>query len=162
MNVRTDFDGVMAAAGGPLYVVTAAGADGPAGCLVGFATQTSIEPSRFLVCLSRVNRTWRAAAGAAHLGVHLVPATARPLAERFGGETGDEGGKFAGVAWRPGPHGVPLLDDCPARFVGRVVTRIDLGDHEGFLLAPEAADAEEAPPPLDLADVADVEPGHPA
>jgi len=128
---------------------------------VGFATQASIEPPRFLACLSRANHTWRVAGGATHLGVHLLPASARPLAERFAGETGDETDKFAGVRWAPGPHGVPLLDDCPARFVGRIVARVDLGDHEGFLLAPEEAAAATVPP-LELADVADVTPGHPA
>ena len=36
----------------PMFVVTTAAGGAPAGCLVGFATQCSIDPPRFLVCLS--------------------------------------------------------------------------------------------------------------
>jgi hypothetical protein len=47
----------------PMFVVTVAdaGTGERAGCLVGFATQCSINPFRFLVCLSRANRTHRVA-----------------------------------------------------------------------------------------------------
>lgn len=149
----------------PMLVVTATAADDGerAGCLVGFATQTSIDPPRFLACVSRVNRTHAVAARATHLGVHVVPREARGLAELFGGETGDEVDKLAETAWRAGPHGVPLLDAAPTRFVGEIVDRLDLGDHEGFLLAPVWA---EAPEPrggeLGLAEAKAIEPGHPA
>ena len=45
----------------PMYVVTAASGDERDGCLVGFATQCSIHPPRFLVCLSVKSRTFRIA-----------------------------------------------------------------------------------------------------
>lgn len=49
----------------PMYVLTVDGGAslGKAGCLVGFATQCSISPPKFLVCLSKRNHTHRAAAG---------------------------------------------------------------------------------------------------
>jgi len=124
----------------PMFIVTARAGDEPLGCLVGFATQTSIDPPRFAVCLSHANRTYRLGRDAEHLGVHCVPADAAGLAALFGGETGDEVDKFARAAWREGPEGVPLLDDCPNRFVGRVVWRADAGDHDAFLLEPIAAE----------------------
>jgi flavin reductase (DIM6/NTAB) family NADH-FMN oxidoreductase RutF len=74
------------------------------------------------------------------LGVHCVPAHATGLAELFGGETGDDVDKFARAAWHEGPHGVPILDDCPNWFVGRVIWRCDGGDHDAFLLEPVAAE----------------------
>jgi flavin reductase (DIM6/NTAB) family NADH-FMN oxidoreductase RutF len=74
----------------PMFIVTARAGDEPLGCLVGFATQTSIDPPRFAVCLSHNNRTYRHARDAEHLGVHCVPEHATELAELFGGETGDE------------------------------------------------------------------------
>ena len=40
-----------------------------------------------------------------------------------------------------GPGGVPLLDECPNRFVGRVLWRVDAGDHDVFLLEPVTAEA---------------------
>ncbi len=56
---------------------------------MGFATQCSIDPPRFLVCLSKANHTYRVAHEADTLGVHFVPTDAESLAELFGGETGD-------------------------------------------------------------------------
>ena len=127
----------------PMFVVTARAGDEPLGCLVGFATQTSIDPQRFLVCLSHANRTYRVGRDAEHLGVHCVPADAPDLAELFGGLTGDEVDKFARVAWHAGPGGVPILDRCRNLFVGRVVARVPAGDHEAYLLEPIAAAAGE-------------------
>src|SRR6266550_1522175 len=94
----------------PMYVVTAA-ADGERdGCLVGFATQCSIHPPRFLVCLSVKNRTFRIAKTAPVLAVHLVGHDQHDLAELFGGETADEVDKLAQWPWREGAGGVPLLE----------------------------------------------------
>jgi flavin reductase (DIM6/NTAB) family NADH-FMN oxidoreductase RutF len=42
----------------PLFVVTVASPEERSGCLVGFATQCSIEPPRYLVCISKENHTW--------------------------------------------------------------------------------------------------------
>src|SRR3954453_4203393 len=136
------YDALVAALDEPVYIVTVAHGGTRAGCLIGFGGQVSIDPSRFLACLSDKNRTYRVAAdGAEHLGVHLIPAGQRALAELFGGETGDDVDKFEHCAWREGPRGVPLLDDCPTWFIGRVLDRRPLGDHVGFLLEPIAAAA---------------------
>jgi flavin reductase (DIM6/NTAB) family NADH-FMN oxidoreductase RutF len=125
----------------PMYIVTAAAGGERDGCLVGFATQASIDPARFLVCLSDKNRTYRVARDAEALGVHLLAADQEELAELFGGETGDEVDKLDRVAWRPGPGGAPVLEDCANWFAGRVLERIPFGDHVGFLLEPVEAHA---------------------
>jgi flavin reductase (DIM6/NTAB) family NADH-FMN oxidoreductase RutF len=124
----------------PMLVVTAAAAGRRAGCLVGFATQASIDPSRFLVCLSRRNLTYEVALEATALGVHFLGSGDLDLAELFGGETGDRTDKLARCDWREGPDGVPVLARPPAWFAGRVLERIDLGDHVGFLLEPGAGE----------------------
>jgi flavin reductase (DIM6/NTAB) family NADH-FMN oxidoreductase RutF len=100
---------------------------------------------------------------AEHAGVvagHAPAADQRALAELFGGETGDEVDKFARVAWHEGPEGAPILDDVDAWFVGRVVDRLDTGDHLGLLLAPVAASAGTAPAGLTFQSVKDIDPGH--
>lgn len=134
------------------------------GCLVGFATQCSIEPRRFLLCLSVVNHTTELASRAELVGVHAVPADRFDLAERFGGETGDDGSvdKFADGGWFEGPQGVPMLEDCPDRFLGRVLERAPLGDHVGYVLEP--VQAEVGPPYryLHLDRAEEITPGHPA
>jgi flavin reductase (DIM6/NTAB) family NADH-FMN oxidoreductase RutF len=146
----------------PLFVVTAA-ADGERdGCLVGFATQCSIHPPRFLVCLSVKNRTFRIAKTAPVLAVHLVGAGQRDLAELFGGETADEVDKLAMWSWQEGPQGVPVLDGVANVFVGRVLARVDLGDHTGHLLEPVAARHEGDAEALGFQEARDIEAGHPA
>ncbi len=149
----------------PMYIVTAAAAGERSGCLVGFGTQTSIHPERFLACISRKNHTMGVAEGADVLAVHFVSdePKQRDLAELFGGETGDATDKFERCAWHEGTSGAPLLDDVPNRFVGRVLERFDLGDHVGFLLDPVDADeADEGVHELGFQEAKDIEPGHPA
>jgi flavin reductase (DIM6/NTAB) family NADH-FMN oxidoreductase RutF len=146
----------------PMYVVTAASGGERDGCLVGFATQCSIHPPRFLVCLSVKNRTYRIAQTAPVLGVHLVGEGQHDLAELFGGETADAVDKLARWPWRQGPEGVPVLDDVDNLFVGRVLARFDLGDHVGHLLEPIAARHEGDTDALGSQEVSDIDAGHPA
>jgi flavin reductase (DIM6/NTAB) family NADH-FMN oxidoreductase RutF len=162
VTVRETFDALMGDLEYPMFIVTARAGEEPLGCLVGFATQASIDPPRFLVCLSHLNHTFRRGRDAGHLGVHCVPADAAGLAELFGGETGDDVDKFAGVAWHDGPHGVPLLDDCRNRFVGRVVDRMDGGDHTAYLLEPVAAEHADDEGEFTFHRAKRIEPGHPA
>ena len=124
----------------PMFVVTTAVGGERAGCLVGFATQCSIDPPGFLVCLSKQNRTYRLARTAELVAVHFLPEDAEDLAELFGGHTGDDVDKFARCAWREGAGGVPLLDRCRNRFVGKTVARMDVGDHVAFVLLPVMAE----------------------
>ena len=99
------FEALMADLDQPSYVVTAADGDERAGCLVGFATQCSIEPLRFAVWLSKLNHTYRVARSSSGLVVHLLREGDAELARHFGGETGDEVDKFSGLDWSPGPDG---------------------------------------------------------
>ncbi|WP_037606200.1 flavin reductase family protein [Streptacidiphilus rugosus] len=163
------FDEFVRALDYPVHVVTAA-ADGERdGCLVGFAGQCSIDPPRFTVWLSKANRTYALAARSVVLAVHTLPKDQHELARLFGAFTADEGiDKFAQARWTPGPHGVPLLDQAAARFVGRILDRVDWGDHVGFLLepldvpAPAAARPEPAGRILMFRQVRDLDAGHPA
>jgi flavin reductase (DIM6/NTAB) family NADH-FMN oxidoreductase RutF len=148
----------------PLYVATTASVGERAGCVVGFATQASIDPSRFLVALSTQNRTWWVAQSATHLAVHVFGRDRMDVITLFGAETGDDIDKFAHCSWSAGPRGVPVLDGAAAWFVGRILERFDLGDHVGHLLEPIAGGV--GTPLTDgvvtLRDGKTLEPGHPA
>ena len=147
----------------PMYVVTTRADGQSAGCLVGFTSQVGIEPRRFLVGLSKRNHTYRVAQRSEHLAVHLLSRRHRELARLFGSETGDRTDKFARCTWRPGPHDLPILTDAIGWFVGEVLSRIDVGDHVGFLLEPVAGSApDEFEQLVTFADVRDLEPGHEA
>ena len=146
----------------PMYIVTVAADGERSGCLVGFATQCSINPVRFLVCLSDKNRTYRVAQGADALVVHLVPADAEHLVALFGSETGDDIDKFERCAWHEGPAGAPVLDDCPNWFAGRILERLPVGDHVAFLLDPIEAGASDDPSQFDFHRAKRFPPGHEA
>jgi flavin reductase (DIM6/NTAB) family NADH-FMN oxidoreductase RutF len=133
-----DFDDLVGRLDYPMLIVTANDGGRRAGCLVGFASQCSIDPPRYMVWLSKNNHTYTVARGTDRLAVHVPTAENRPLAELFGTVTGFDEDKFARCGWRDGPGGVPLLTDCPQWFVGRVVERQDTGDHEALLLEPTA------------------------
>ncbi|TSE01685.1 flavin reductase [Skermania sp. ID1734] len=146
-----------------MWVVTAREAGERTGCLVGFASQASIDPPRFVVCLSMANHTYRVAKDAERLAVHILGRDHIELARLFGSETGDEVDKFAQCAWHDGPDGLPILDAAAGWFCGRVVDRFPLGDHVGFLLAPYAGESPRTPlNPVSFTDVRDLDPGHPA
>jgi flavin reductase (DIM6/NTAB) family NADH-FMN oxidoreductase RutF len=146
-----------------MYVVTAAAGGERAGCLVGFASQCSLRPVRFVVWLSELNHTFRVARNAEVLAVHLLTREQHELAERFGGSTGDDTEKFRRVRLREAYGGALVLEDAPAWFVGRIVTRAGGGDHIGFVLDPVewgGRDSRDAPL-LRLSDALDIAPGHP-
>jgi flavin reductase (DIM6/NTAB) family NADH-FMN oxidoreductase RutF len=145
-----------------MFIVTVAAAGERSGCLVGFATQCSIDPPRFLLCLSVANRTFRIARAAEVVVVHLVPDDAGELAELFGGRTGDEVDKFARCAWSPGPGGAPLLEDCPNWFAARILEWLPAGDHWAMLLDPFAAGSDPDRRPFTFHRAKRIEAGHPA
>ena len=146
----------------PMLIVTAAAGEERAGCLIGFATQTSIDPGRYLVCISRKNRTHRVAARAGVLVVHFLRSDQDELAQLFGGETGDEVDKFERCDWREGPAGTPIVEACGNWFAGEVVERVDLGDHTGFLLSPIAGEQREQVDQFSFHRARRIDPGHEA
>ncbi|MFG2133537.1 flavin reductase family protein [Streptomyces sp. NPDC048751] len=147
-----------------MCVVTAAAGDERAGCLVGFASQCSMRPVRFVVWLSKVNRTYEVAAAADLLAVHLLTPQQFELAALFGGVSGDRVDKFAHTPWTVGYGGAVVLQEAAAWFIGTIEQRIDGGDHVGFVLDPVQCgerEKSEGQPLLRLADTLTIDPGHP-
>ncbi|MFI2652800.1 flavin reductase family protein [Micromonospora fulviviridis] len=164
MGERADLDPFLGGLDSPMFVVTTVDprSGERAGCLVGFASQCSDEPDRFVVWLSQNNHTYRVAMHADLLAVHSLAAGQRGLAELFGTQTGDEVDKFERCSWQAGESGVPIVDECPRRFVGRILDRVTWGNHTGFLLEPLSAAGESGRPPLMLSAVTDLRAGHKA
>jgi flavin reductase (DIM6/NTAB) family NADH-FMN oxidoreductase RutF len=154
------FETIVASLDYAMSVVTATAGGERSGCLVGFHMQCSIDPCRWLVCVSKMNHTVRVALAAQALAVHVLRDDQRALAELFGGETDDTVDKFARCAHRAGPLGTVVLEGCDY-FAGRVVARHDLGDHIGHVI--EVAQAQVVHPgrPLRFTDVRGMKPGHP-
>jgi flavin reductase (DIM6/NTAB) family NADH-FMN oxidoreductase RutF len=146
----------------PVLIVTAAAHGERSGCLVGFHTQCSIDPPRWLVCISTANHTSRVAHDADALVVHVLREGQEPLARLFGHETGDDVDKFAQCAWHPIDGGLPVIDGCDW-VSGAILERIELGDHTGFLLSiDDARTCHRGTPQLGFQRLKGMEPGHDA
>lgn len=147
----------------PMVVVTTADEHERAGCLVGFHTQSGMEPDSLSVWLSKANHTFRVAVFAELLAVHFLTADDVELAELFGTVSGDDHDKFARCDWTPGPGGVPLLDGCANRVVGRKQALLDTRtDHVCVVLDPVETRYGGPFTPLRLADVGHLDAGHEA
>jgi flavin reductase (DIM6/NTAB) family NADH-FMN oxidoreductase RutF len=128
---------LMSALDPPLIVVTTAEAGELAGCLVQFHSQSSIQPQRYCVWLSKANHTYRVALRSSYLAIHFLTADDLALAELFGTKSGDTVDKFAGLETAPGPDQVPLLGPCPNRLVTERITLLDEGgDHVSVITQP--------------------------
>lgn len=138
---RKTLDAIVSAFDAPMIVVTTEVDGVRDGCLVGFHAQTSIEPFRYTVWLSKANATTRLAKRASHLVIHVLERDHHHLAERFGADTLDDGvDKFAGVPTVRSPAGVPRLREVPSWFEGLVVARHHRdGDHVAHVLEPTAS-----------------------
>ena len=157
------FDRITGAVDPPMVVVTARVGEAMDGCLVGFSTQCSIDPQRYLVCLSKTNATYEIADNASTLIVHLLPdnAIGMWLARIFGEITAHAADKLSMCAWGPGLDGAPVIASCDW-FVGPITSKIDLGDHVGFVLDIATGNANRVTDAyLGYASVRDLEAGNP-
>ncbi|TNM46164.1 flavin reductase, partial [Nocardioides albidus] len=121
-----EFSALMARVDPALVVVTTAAEGHRAGCLVGFHTQSSIDPEHYCLWLSKANHTYRVGLRAARFGVHFLTRDDLPLAERFGTRTGEEVDKFAGLEVEAHDD-VPLLEACPNRILVERIALLDDG-----------------------------------
>lgn len=157
------FDAIVAHADPALIVVTAADQNVRAGCLVGFHSQSSIDPVRYSVWLSKANYTYRVALHATHLGLHFLTREQVRLAERFGTVSSDAIDKFSELDVALGSGGVPVLMACAQRVIAQRVTLLDEGgDHVCFVLEPIEASSSASFEPLRLSHATHLAPGHEA
>jgi flavin reductase (DIM6/NTAB) family NADH-FMN oxidoreductase RutF len=111
-------------------VVTAVHESRPVGFTATSVVSLSADPPMLSFNLSLGASTWPALSGAQHVAVHMLGGAQMELAVRFATSGID---RFAGVPWRVGPGGVPLLAGASAWLVARVQQRIPTGDHALFV-----------------------------
>ena len=150
-------DAMVAEVDYPLFVVTTAADDEVSGCVAGFVTQCSIEPPRFLVCISKQNHSYLVAEKAAGLALHLLGAEQLEMASLFGELSGDVADKFSQCEWRAGVTGAPVLTDCAAWIEGRILHHFSVGDHAAFIMTTDHGESGPRSGQLTV-----LEAGHPA
>jgi flavin reductase (DIM6/NTAB) family NADH-FMN oxidoreductase RutF len=164
MGPEEAFHELVAGVDYPMFIVTTAAGQERSGCLVGFATQGSIDPPRLIVMLSKANHTYRVAAGARELVVHFLHAGNRGLAALFGEESGDEFDKFDRCAWTLVEGvGPPVVTGTRGFVAGPILDRMDAGDHVAHLIGVAGARVEaDLPGQLGFQAIREMRPGHPA
>ena len=157
------FDEIMTGTDPAMVIVTTTAGNERGGCLVGFHSQSGMEPGSLSVWLSKANHTFRIATLADVFAVHFLGRGDHGLARLFGEETGDEIDKFDRCAWQPGPDGVPVLTEVASRVIGRKAALLETtADHVCLVLDPVDATTDGSYEPLRLSDVDDFDPGHAA
>lgn len=104
--------------------------DHDVGLTVNSFASVSLSPPLILWSLARQSGSLAAFERAGHFAVHVLGTSQLQLAERFARDPGD---RFAGLQLQRGPDHIPLLDGCAARFVCRVSSRVDGGDHRIYI-----------------------------
>lgn len=112
-------------------IVTTAGPQGAAvGLTANSFSSVSLEPPMVLWSLARTSGSIEAFREGAHFAVHILSAEQEALSTRFASKVVD---RFEGLALDRGPDGIPMLQDCMARFTCRTVYQYEGGDHVIFV-----------------------------
>ena len=109
-------------------VVVATGClDGePAGFAAQSFTSLSLEPPLVALCPARSSRSWPKLRDSGSFCINILSESQRAICELFA-RTGID--KFAGLAWRPGITGSPVLAEALAFVDCELVEEHDAGDH---------------------------------
>ena len=108
-------------------VTTALRPDGtPVGFTANSFTSVSLDPPLLLVCIADTSRNRDAFTQARGFAVNILSETQKDVSNTFARPAED---RFAAVAWRPGPHGAPILDGVSAWFDCSMHKTVEAGDH---------------------------------
>ena len=113
-------------------VVTTSTDAGLFGCTANAVTSLSLDPPLMLVCLDRSTNTHPQLLDARAFAINVIRSEpgAEELCLTFAGKSED---KFAGVEWRPGATGSPLLAAALAYLECELDATYEGGDHTIFI-----------------------------
>ena len=123
----TSFRAAMALLPTGVTVVTASGADGPAGATANAVCSLSIEPMLMLACLDRGSRTLLAVQAANRFGIGVLHAGQEGIARAFATKA-PVADKWTGVAWGE-RDGIPAIDGSLVWVACDLRDVVAAGDH---------------------------------
>ncbi|HEX2707547.1 MAG TPA: flavin reductase family protein [Solirubrobacterales bacterium] len=121
------FRAAMASLPTGVTIVTASGAEGPAGATANAVCSLSIEPMLMLACLDRGSRTLLAVQAADRFGVSVLHKGQEPIARSFATKA-PVAEKWAGVGWTE-RDGVPAIDNSLIWLACDLRDVLAAGDH---------------------------------
>ncbi len=130
-----------------VYVVGAAHDERRDAFTAAWVMQVSFDPLLLALSINPQNASAPLRRAGGTFAVSVLKDVQLALARRFGTRSGRDEDKLAGVRWRPGRGGAPILEEALAYFDCEVVERLQVGDHElvvgrvvdGGILARDAA-----------------------
>jgi len=113
-------------------VITTREANGrPVGLTCNSFSSVSLEPPLVLFSLRKASSLVGAFSEAEGFAINILSQSQDALSGRFASSKIAD--KFEGVAWRAGPLGMPVIDDCLASFECSVHACHEAGDHHIFI-----------------------------
>jgi flavin reductase (DIM6/NTAB) family NADH-FMN oxidoreductase RutF len=106
---------------------------------VSWATPASFEPPMFLVAVDRLHYSIDFVKSTRNFAVNVLGEGQERLAGQFARQSMHGDDKLAGVAWREGQTGSPILTDAVAYFDCELSSYVEAGDH--YLLLGRVVDA---------------------
>lgn len=100
----------------------------------------SLDPPLILWSIDRKSSNYQAFMDEDHFAVHILSVNQEALSGQFA-RSGIE--RFSGVEVSRGPHNIPLLNDCSARFICKTHERYAGGDH--VIIVGEVIEFDSAP-----------------
>ena len=125
-------------------IVTASGAEGPAGATANAVCSLSIEPMMMLACLDRGSRTLLAVQAADSFGISVLRSGQEPIARAFATKA-PVAEKWSGVAWSE-RDGLPAIDDALVWIACDLRDVISAGDHVIVTGGVRALEVQEGDP----------------
>ena len=119
---------------GVTVITTETSSGQPLGLTANSFSSLSLDPAMILWSLSKDTPNVTDFLNCKHFAVNILAADQQKLSDQFSKTAGD---RFAGVDWRKGANGVPLIASCLANFECRNTTCFDGGDHHIFIGAVE-------------------------
>ncbi|APZ53304.1 flavin reductase family protein [Salipiger abyssi] len=106
-------------------VITCATQDGPLGIAANSFASLSLDPPLVLWSPAKSSGRYPFFVAAQHFAIHILSSEQEAICRGFA-RSGDS---FDLAEWQRSPEGVPLIEDCVARFECEKVAEHDGGDH---------------------------------
>jgi len=129
-----------------VYVIGVADGNRRDAFTAAWVMQVSFDPLVLALSINPGNASYPLLKAGRAFSVSVLREGEEETARHFGLVSGRERDKLAGIRWRPGPGGAPILEDALAWFGCELIGSMSAGDHElavgrvvdGGLVAPEA------------------------
>jgi flavin reductase (DIM6/NTAB) family NADH-FMN oxidoreductase RutF len=103
-------------------------------------TQVSFDPLLVALSVNPEHASYPLLIGGGGFVVSVLTREQLHLARHFGTRSGRDADKLAGIAWRPGRTGAPIIEGALAFLECRLVQRIAAGDHVIAIARPIAGE----------------------